>query len=84
MCSSDLEFTFGDATYHRERVAQLINLYLGGGLDGPLRSLPQNSIARAKPALERAASFAWRTVGDAGARGCRVRRSANTATIVEP
>src|SRR5438876_7439832 len=25
---------------------------LGGGLDGPLRSLPQNSVARAKPARE--------------------------------
>src|SRR6266852_377070 len=25
---------------------------IGGGLDGPLRSLPQGSVARAKPALE--------------------------------
>src|SRR5437667_8903851 len=25
---------------------------VGGGLDGPLRSLPQESVARAKPALE--------------------------------
>src|SRR2546426_12620402 len=25
---------------------------IGGGLGGPLRSLPQNSVARAKPALE--------------------------------
>src|SRR5712692_4905934 len=26
--------------------------FLGGGLDGPLRNLPQESVARAKPALE--------------------------------
>src|SRR5713226_409838 len=26
--------------------------WIGGGLDGPLRSLPQGSVARAKPALE--------------------------------
>src|SRR5207249_3751829 len=26
--------------------------FIGGGLDGPLRSLPQESVARAKPALE--------------------------------
>ena len=26
--------------------------FVGGGLDGPLRSLPQDSIAPAKPALE--------------------------------
>src|SRR5713101_5935606 len=25
---------------------------IGGGLDGPLRSLPQESVARAKPAFE--------------------------------
>src|SRR5207247_5888988 len=25
--------------------------FIGGGLDGPLRSLPQESVARAKPAL---------------------------------
>src|SRR6266540_7341920 len=25
---------------------------IGGGLDGPLRNLPQESVARAKPALE--------------------------------
>src|SRR5213594_3938044 len=26
--------------------------FIGGGLDGPLRSLPPESVARAKPALE--------------------------------
>src|SRR5213594_945162 len=26
--------------------------FLGGGLDGPLRNLPQESVARAEPALE--------------------------------
>jgi len=28
------------------------HLSIGGGLDGPLRGLPQDSVARAKPALE--------------------------------
>ena len=41
------------------------HLSLGGGLDGPLRTLPQGSVARAKPALE-AEHF---TLGD-HALGC--------------
>jgi micrococcal nuclease len=37
----------------REARAARRGLLLGGGLEGPLRSLPQGSVAPAKPALER-------------------------------
>jgi hypothetical protein len=30
-----------------------MSIVVGGGLDGPFRGLPRESIARAKPALER-------------------------------
>ena len=42
------EFTFGDATYHRERVAQLVNLYAGASIRAHLlrwraRTAPQRT-----------------------------------------
>src|SRR6266446_8049181 len=36
----------------------------GGSLDGPLRILPQESAARAKPALEAEHSTLWRVICD--------------------
>src|SRR6266540_584658 len=36
----------------RAMIRAHLRRFLGGGLGGPLRSLPQDSVARAKPALE--------------------------------
>src|SRR6266542_6134911 len=46
----------------RAMIRAHLRRFLGGGLGGPLRSLPQDSVARAKPALEAEHSTVGRAI----------------------